>query len=272
MAAALIRIFSDIHFGDRSSQVHSLAQLRPLADGATTIILNGDTVDTRPSPDPDFSARCRAEVTDFFAHFGPPVQLVTGNHDPDISADHAVDLAGGQVFVIHGDLVFDEMVPWAADAAVIGERVRRRLGPAADRGPLEAQLTAFRAVAATIPQRHQSERNGWKYLAGLAQDVVWPPWRVTRIARAWWVYPGRIRALAQIHRPAVRFVLTGHTHLPGIWRRAGGPVVINTGSYCLPIGGYAADLTASALTIRRVRRKAGEFRIGEVIAQFPLSA
>ena len=271
MAAELIRIFSDIHYGDRSSQVRTLAQLRPLAEGATTVMLNGDTLDTRPGPAPDYSAACRAEVGDFFACLGPPVRFLTGNHDPDISAEHAADLAGGQVLVIHGDLVFDEIVPWAADAPAIRERVLAGLGPAASRGGLEAQLATLRLIAATIPQRHQSERNGWKYLTGLAKDVLWPPWRATRVFRAWGVYPGRIRRLAQAHRPMAKFVLAGHTHWPGVWRRSDGPVVINTGSYCLPVGGLAADLTATQLTVRRVRRRGGEFRLGETIAQFTLA-
>jgi len=33
VAADFTRIFSDIHYGDRASRVHSLAQLRPLLEG-----------------------------------------------------------------------------------------------------------------------------------------------------------------------------------------------------------------------------------------------
>jgi len=269
MAAELIRIFSDIHYGDRSSQVRRLDQLRPLADGATSLILNGDVLDTRRGPAPDFTAACRAEVTDFFARLGPPVQFLTGNHDPDFSPHHAADLAGGQVFVTHGDVVFDEIVPWAVDAPAIRQLVRARLGPAAGRGLLAEQLAGFRQIAASIPQRHQSERNGWKYLAGLAADTMWPPWRTTRVVQAWWVHPGLIRSLARAHRPAARFAVVGHTHWPGIWGRPGGPIVI--GSYCLPVGGLAVDLAADLLTVRRVQLRRGEFRTGEPIAQFALA-
>jgi len=270
MAAELIRILSDLHYGDRSSRVLRLAQLRPLAEGVGTLVLNGDVLDTRRGPAPDFTAACRAEVTDFFARLGPPVRFVTGNHDPDFSAEHALDLAGGRVFVTHGDLVFDEIVPWALDAALIRRRVRERLGPQPRPGALEAQLAEFRAIAATLPQRHQSERNRWKYLFGLAVDTAWPPWRANRIVWAWWVYPGRIRALLRRHRPAAQVALVGHTHWPGIWRSGSGPAVINTGSFCQPMGGLAADLEGGSLTVRRVRLTRGEFRPDRVVARFAL--
>ena len=48
MAPELIRIISDVHFADRGSRVRSLGQLRPLLEGATLLVLNGDTLDTRP--------------------------------------------------------------------------------------------------------------------------------------------------------------------------------------------------------------------------------
>src|SRR3954466_6212027 len=59
--AKLTRIFSDVHFGDRASRVDRLAQLRPLLDGVDQLVLNGDTMDTRPGPRPQYTSACRAE-------------------------------------------------------------------------------------------------------------------------------------------------------------------------------------------------------------------
>ena len=44
--SGLIRIFSDLHYGDRSSRLRRLDQLSPLLDGISRLILNGDTLDT----------------------------------------------------------------------------------------------------------------------------------------------------------------------------------------------------------------------------------
>ena len=127
-----IRIFSDVHFGDRASSVRSLGQLRPLGEGAGALILNGDTLDTRSGPDPERSSRLLSEVQSFFSAFGAPATLMTGNHDPVLSPHHACDLAGGQVFVTHGDILFDEIVPWGYDAKLIRRRIRAALGEVTD--------------------------------------------------------------------------------------------------------------------------------------------
>src|SRR5215212_11800756 len=65
VAAKLTRIFSDVHFGDRASRVGRLAQLRPLLDGVDELVLNGDTMDTRPGPRPQHTNACRAEWLEF---------------------------------------------------------------------------------------------------------------------------------------------------------------------------------------------------------------
>ena len=127
MADELTRIFSDLHFGDRASRVHRLEQLRPLCDGVGRLVLNGDTLDTRPGPAPQHTAECRAAVLEFFPREAGAVTYVTGNHDADLSETHSVDLAGGLIFATHGDIIFDNIVPWSRDAAVIGEQITARL-------------------------------------------------------------------------------------------------------------------------------------------------
>lgn len=267
------RIISDIHYGDHASRVRRLAQLRPLLDGVTRLVLNGDTLDTRPALDPAHTNACRAEVIDFFPRTVQDVTFLTGNHDADFSPEHSLDLARGEVFVIHGDILFDNLVPWGRDARLLGRRVAeelRALAPSA-RENLDARLAIWRRVAASIPQRHQSERNPLKYALYFAADTVWPPLRFFEILRAWRVEPERAAKLVRRYRPAAGFILTGHTHRPGFWRMPDGVVVINTGSFCPPLGGYAVDLTAASLTIRRVDRRGDEFHPGEAVAEFPLA-
>ena len=91
MAAELTRIFSDIHYGDRASRVRRLAQLRPLLAGVDHLVLNGDTLDTRPGPNPDHTAACRAEVLAFFGEHVPRTTFLTGNHDANFTSEHALD-------------------------------------------------------------------------------------------------------------------------------------------------------------------------------------
>ncbi len=270
MPAKPTRIFSDVHYGDRASGVRDIRQLSGLAEGAGSIIVNGDMLDTRAGPDPKRTAEQRAEVFAFFSGAGAAMTYVTGNHDPDISACHSCELAGGEVFVTHGDVVFDDIVPWGRDAGIIRRRLREAW-PANAGGTLEEQLAAWRRVAAAIPQRHQSERHPVKYALRFAADTIWPPWKALLILNAWRVQPPRIAALVRRHRPSARFAIVGHTHYPGI-RTVDGVTVINTGSFCGPLGGLTVDIEPGGLTVRRMERIRGAYRPGRKLREFALAA
>lgn len=272
MARPFTRILSDIHFGDRASNVRDLARLGPLLTGPDAVILNGDTLDTRPGPHPAITAATRETVLAFIHQSPAPITCLTGNHDPDLTTDHARDLAGGAVFVTHGDIAFDDIVPWGRDGDFARQLVtteRNRLtAPVA----LEDLLIAHRRAAVAIPQRHQAEPRSLRYLASYLADTVWPPTRIPRILRAWSEMPARISAVAALHRPAARFIINGHTHRAGIWRRPDGRVVINTGSYCPPSGCRLVDVAADHLAVRQVEQRGGEFRPGATVAEFALAA
>lgn len=273
MSSAVTRIFSDLHYGDRASRVVRLTQLRPLLDGVSALVLNGDSLDTRPGPVPAATTALRDEVLDFFARETPSATLLTGNHDADISPHHSLDLADGRVFAVHGDILFENIVPWGKDAPYIGRLIAENLAtlPPPQRELLPERLALWRRIAAKIPQRHQSERRSLRYALGFASDTFWPPLRVLRILNAWREEPGRAAKLRRQHRPNAQVVLTGHTHRPGAWRLCDSGVLINTGSFCPPFGGWAVDLTATHVTARQVVRRNDEFRLGDKMAEFPLA-
>lgn len=272
MSASLLRIFSDLHYGDRASSLHALDQLAPLCEGASQIVLNGDTLDTRPHCDPALNARLRAEVLEFFGRQTAPTTFLTGNHDPDISDQHHLELEAG-VLVTHGDVLFENLVPWSQDAPLAGRLVARELaalGPT-EHAQLHHRLAAYRRAAAHIPQRHQSEPRGLKYLIGFARDTVWPPSRILRILRAWKETPARADAFVASHRPGTRFLAMGHTHRLGATRSPRGLVVLNTGSFCPPGGAAVIDLTPDRLTLRAVTRSRAGYRLGAARAEFSLA-
>ncbi|MFM9080845.1 MAG: metallophosphoesterase, partial [Opitutaceae bacterium] len=268
MPAAVTRILSDLHYGEHVSRVSRLDRLRPLLTGADRLVFNGDTLDTRPSRNESHSAACRAEVENFVRDQAPTATFITGNHDADISACHHLELAHGAVFVTHGDILFDNIVPWSRDAAEAGRRIaaERAREPVATQGNLERWL-----------EIHRRGVEGHGEGAGVDDDAsVGPPPNpaAVRVARDDETRRGPVsageggRALRQrppggedekraVGRPqgvgevareeaqavplglvplrnatggAARFIVTGHTHRRGIWRRADGRIVINTGS------------------------------------------
>jgi predicted phosphodiesterase len=272
--ATFTRIFSDIHYGDRSSRVFALSQLRPLLDGPAALVLNGDTLDTRVGPSPARTDAMREEVRKFFPAHISSTTFLTGNHDADFTDNHLLDLGGGEVFVTHGDILYPDIVPWSQDAPTMRRRLADEFAklPASAREHLATRFEVFRRVAFSIPQRHQSQRNPIKYAVAFAQDTVWPPSRFFEILRAWRDLPVLAEQLVKQHRPAAKFILLGHTHRPGIWRRPDGLFVINTGSFSRPLGGYVVDLLPQRLIVRRVVSRGSEFRTGAVVAEFPLAS
>jgi predicted phosphodiesterase len=267
------RILSDIHYGDRASRVRVLGQIAPLLDGPARIVMNGDTLDTRMGSHPGRTAELLGSVREFFTHRSPPAELITGNHDTDISDTHALELAGGRVFVTHGDVLFEDIVPWGRDAPLIRRLIAEENAKltAAERAVLETQLAVIRRVAARLPQRHQVEPEFWKYVRSFLADTLWPPDRALRILRTWRDAPGRAAALLRTHRPRAGFIVIGHFHRPGVWQTADGRVVINTGSFCPPLGGAVVDVSADRLVVRKVREVRGEFRVDGVLAEFPIA-
>jgi predicted phosphodiesterase len=269
----ITRILSDVHYGDHSSRVKSLAQLLPLTEGVGHLVLNGDMLDTRQGPNPAHTEACRADVRQFIAQVKAPITFLSGNHDPDYTDRHALDLSHGQVFVVHGDILFDSITPWGHDAEPIRQKVRAGLAalpPGADQ-VLEERIRVFRQVAASIRQRHQAERHLLKYVYRFVTDTIWPPHSAMSMLRAWRDLPQLASELTQRHRPRAKFTIVGHTHRPGIWTPQGGVTVINTGSFSLPFGGQMVDLIDRQLTVRRYGMKRGDFHPGPVIAEFALA-
>jgi predicted phosphodiesterase len=271
VAQSLTRIISDLHYGDKASLVKDLGQIAPLLHDAGRVLLNGDTIDTRTGPNPAHTARIREEIDVFIRQAPAELVLLTGNHDPDISSHHALELPGG-LFVTHGDIVFDNIVPWGRDALIAGSLVNAQRGDVTrSADELNRLLVAHRRACAAIPQRHQAERHGLRYLASFLTDTIWPPSRVWHILNSWRTFPHLARQLLDEHRPQARFMVSGHTHWPGIWLQPDGRVIINTGSFCPPCGQVVVEFDAEHLVVRRVRRKSGDFHPGRVIAEFALT-
>lgn len=269
----VIRIFSDIHFGDRASSLASLTALTPLFEGATQIVLNGDTLDTRPSRNPAATLAAKVHAQEFFRRNAPPASWLTGNHDPDISDLHALEFAERSVYVTHGDILFENVVPWGRDVAMFTGRINAELErlSSSDRAILAKRFAVVRRVCATIPQRHQSERNAVKYAWGYIRDTVWPPLRILRVLQAWRETPARVeQLLEQFQLPAKVFVM-GHTHRLGVTQTASGVTIINTGSFCPPNGGGVVDVSADRAVLRAIEKRGKEFRFGATLAQIALA-
>ena len=272
MAVEIIRILSDLHYGDPFSRVRSLPDLRPLFAGADRIVFNGDSLDTRVCPDGRDAAETRRLFLEFVHQEIPRYSLLTGNHDADISTTHHLDLLGGVVLVTHGEILFADLVPWGHDQPRLGEFFRQELAALApaEREALEPRLAAGKRACARLQLPPDAPpRTGWDRARHTARKF-WPPSCALAMAQAWLRLPALAADFACRHRPGARFLVVGHTHLPGVWIRRN-LVIINTGSFCPPFGSYAVDVSPFHVVVRRVRHGRDGFGLGRIVASFALA-
>jgi hypothetical protein len=136
---------------------------------------------------------------------------------------------------------------------------------------LGPRLALWRRVAAAIPQRHQSETRPLRYAFHFVRDTCWPPSRIWRVLRAWRDERPRAAAFASVYRPQAKFMAIGHTHRPGVWRTPAGTVIINTGSFCLSLGGCVVDIAGDRVSVCRFVETGGEFRLSPKRREFSLA-
>ena len=266
----MLRILSDLHVYDARTQIRDLSQLEPLLAGVQTLVINGDSCEMRRGIALSDVARLR----EFFWKRVPEVVFVTGNHDPDISDIHELVLAAGRVWVTHGDVCFDDLTPWSRQQPDLRRVVRELLAsaPAADYRELGTRIRIAREAARIVGPDLDPAEAGFRAQLGRFCHTFFPPRQILAMLRAWRDLPASAAALAVAQRPSAQVVVTGHVHLPGVWVRPPGPVVINTGSFFSPLGGHLVDLAGDRVEVRRIRRHHGRFEPGRQIAEIPLHA
>ncbi|MDD5349137.1 MAG: hypothetical protein PHQ12_02890 [Chthoniobacteraceae bacterium] len=263
----MIRILSDLHFGYSSSRVKAAEQLAPLAEGAEEVLFNGDTVETRFPQERDRAREAVAALRNVCHTAGAHAVFLTGNHDPDVTEIHHLELADGAILVTHGDVLFHGLSPWSTEAAVLRAAHDRELAALGHPEDLTRRLEALRRAARVLEPlgaklMPRVKPGLWHALA----EHFWPPWRTLRILGGWAQTPFLANALAARCVPQARCVILGHTHFSGVWR-VGGRLVVNTGGFT-PMGRpLAAELEGNTLTVRKVVFAHGLFWPGRAVAR-----
>lgn len=266
-----ILILSDLHLGHPASRLTDPAMLAPLFSGMRTVVFNGDTVETRPRKLWSQRGRMLHSLRDLVEEAGAEMILINGNHDPSISKINHLDLADGAVLVTHGDVLFRNISPWSWEAPLVGSEIQKVLGEMSgdDFASLEKRLTAIKQASLVLEMHDASSPTG--RLAGLAAFLreAWPPWRPLSILRCWYQTPHYAEGLARVFRPRARFVVIGHTHYSGVWKR-GPRVIVNTGNFLAYSRRLAVVLDQEQMEVRRIVRRNNAFELGSPLATFPV--
>ncbi len=235
-----VTIVSDLHVGHPATKIKSAEELAPLFRGAATVIFNGDTVEMLWLINREKALVQLEQLAEVCLAQGARPIFLNGNHDPVVSSASHVDLCGGAVLVTHGDLLFHEIAPWSHEAKVLGPEHTRVLDELTREAhsDFEERLIAVKRTSLAL-EMHEPKRPDGRFVAlATALREGWPPWRALQIVACWMRTPAEAVRLADRYRPDARFVIVGHTHYAGIWKR-GRRVIVNTGSF-LPFSGRSA--------------------------------
>lgn len=264
-----IRIFSDLHLGHDVCTVARSEELRPLIEGAGTVIFNGDTLEAKA---PHFRAKSEeltAELQEVCAASGTQALFLNGNHDPDSWPLDWLDLADGAVFLTHGHALLRLISPWSVKLRHCRpalEAIWRRYD-AAGIDTLESRLEATRQCCAemSIHESRQRSRSVWAK-AGLLLREVWPPTRPWNILKTWAVLPGIASEFVRKFRPRARVFLFGHTHRAACWEREG-RLLVNTGGFVSFAKPWMAEVRTEVLALHEIEQKGGAFHRGRMIRE-----
>lgn len=240
-ATARIRILSDLHLGHPASLLHDPRTLTPALEGADVVLFNGDTAELAHQRRRGPATAALAVLDDHCRSLGARPFFLPGNHDPAASSLQYVDLAGGAIFVTHGDVLHPLVAPWSRDVAELRRQRQRWLAepPAASWPPgtapetLDGAICLARLMAAECWRHDPDLGRGMAARLRLVARFARQPWRIPKVLWFWWRTVAYVRSLRDRYRPQARSVLIGHTHQPRVSRQRD-LTVINTGSF-LPL-------------------------------------
>jgi predicted phosphodiesterase len=262
-----VLVLSDLHLGRPRCAALSARALRPLWDGIDHLVLNGDVAEVHHPRHWRRAAHEVLELFDLAETSGVALTLLSGNHDPYLSDLRHLRLAEGNVFVTHGDVLHPAVAPWSPAAArmrAAHEHARAALDPAL-RHTLESRLSVSQHAAFAEWEQLRLEA-GRSTIPGMLRR----PWALAAVLRYWRRAPQLAADFVAAHGPEARFVLIGHTHRPGYWRR-NGRTIINTGSFGFPGRPWGVVIDRE-LVVRAIRLRRGEYRFEpRPVATFALS-
>jgi UDP-2,3-diacylglucosamine pyrophosphatase LpxH len=258
--AQRIVILSDLHLGRRHGAAGSAEALRPLWDAARHLVINGDVAEVHHPRHWTIAARETLHLFDLCEADGVDLTLLSGNHDPFITDLRHLHLAGGAVFITHGDVLHPAVSPWSPAAGrmrAANEAALAALEPE-QRGELEARLSATQHAA--YAEWNDIQRLNEEARHSTITGMLIRPWALMQVIAYWNAFPQLAADFAAQHAPAARFIVLGHTHRAGIWD-FDERIVINTGSFGFPGTPRAVLVEDGTLSVWRIRHRRGAYRL-----------
>lgn len=257
-----VLILSDLHLGHAASRIKSAEQLRPLLEGAGSVVFNGDTFQELSR---DFRPRSEvlmAELRGLCDELGVEPVFLSGNHDPIWEGKGWVELCGGKIIATHGDAVMRGGSPWSRESIARSEQVRELWAenPRAEYDPGERLKMAKKMAMLLRPPKIPKGRTIFRRV----MDAINPPRRAFEILRVWWQQPDAVAEFARHYFPKAEVMVVGHFHSRGVWCRSG-RLVVNTGAFVYPHHSLWVSYEDGWLKVGAIREEKGVFVCDEAL-------
>ena len=248
-------ILSDLHLGrpNATAQAHRFAEL---ATGFERVIVNGDVAELHHAAFRDRAELELARLRDFVEQKGARLELIAGNHDAFVSPVRSLELAGGSVYITHGDAVHPAIAPWSPYAAAMRDAYATALA-ASGVGDDEHRSRLMAAREASLAEwRGLGDGAYISTVAGMAVR----PHRALAVLGYWLRYPGLVHDWVERYAPHADTVIVGHSHRAFV-RTVGGRRMVNTGAYSFPGRPLAVVVDGTELRVHRIDMERRLFRL-----------
>jgi predicted phosphodiesterase len=224
------------------------------------LVLNGDTSELHSTASPDASKQATDEIRNAAVEDNVQLTMLCGNHDPDISDREHLWFHNKTTLVFHGHTPVTGVAPWSWRCKYIAENNKKYIQRNGD--GFKEQLIATRTastMAATGKFKQHRPKSPYMIMLGIPATY--------RVLQCWWKYPSLVADWIKQYAPSAAFVITGHIHHAGIWKR-GGITVINTGCFGFPSHPRAVVIDNDVMQVYRIKKSNNYFELGRVCASW----
>ena len=254
-------IISDTHLGKPGSA--TAEALRPLWQGIDELVINGDTAEVQVPWLRGAAVRELDRLEQLTAKDGVKLTLISGNHDAYLTDRRCLQLAQGNILVMHGDALHPAVAPWTRSARTLAKRTEEEIKHA-EIDDLATRLDITQHIG-------HSEFLKEYVLSSLgestARRILARPIEVPQVLWYWRREPELARQFMRRYVPQAKVLIVGHSHRRAVWQRDG-RTIINTGAFMFPGKPQCVIHQGDAISVHRIVKRAGVYeRIVKPVAQ-----
>lgn len=255
-----VRIFSDLHLGHKASRISDVETLRPLFQGAGTVVFSGDTWEELEEPWREASFAMLERLKLVLGEEGCDVVFLRGNHDPGWEGKGWLELADGRIAITHGDALLRNSSPWKHEILSGADTVEKiwKSFPEAD-AKLDSRLSVAKEIAERLSARHHPQERS---LLSRIIDAAFPPRRAMAILKAWVGQWEKGAEFCEMYLPNAEILVIGHFHCSGV-RNVRGKTLVNLGSFVVPGRAKWAEWDGKFFAVGDVRESVDGCTMGE---------